>query len=686
MWKQPTNSLSCFEILLHNPQKSQILKLSLSRMRASLPKMGAPSPQCEKIFPNQFLVWGIRERSSIKESASSVKEFSGLGKNSGSGRQTSDICRSGEAESVGVVNAIQPLDLREVMRRYGSLTMTLWVVLLIFHYNCLSHFATQDLKHSLCLWSPVKQQAGFRISISQQQAHTEALVIRLEESLGISNLESGPKLAGAIIARKIPNRGAIKTILQNAWALFGEAKIFYLKENLFTVVVQDEDMADQIINGGPWSVMGYCFNIHRWPSSMAIEELPLHKVAFWIQAHGIPLNLLTAGNALEIGEKLGEVIEVEDPWEKGSRGFLRMRVLVDSNNPLPQGFWLPRAEGQSTWVEFKYERLSDFCFNCGKLGHLYRNCSSNRSQLDTFEETAYGEWMKTSAIRDSRAQINTQAPRGVRRRAGQIGVVSPGVLVARVSQSGEGRSGMPLATQPPLCTNQDALEHEPITQKELHPDTRVPSDASSSHERRLAEAKGKEAATSSEINSDLQVFNWNSEGVRQVDRVGHDRVILVEENCPSHWKWPTGKVGPNPFEERLKWAKTQIAFGKHYVTDWAATGPLERRQNVDLGLTDGILNEPVFMSPFDSIPANLYQAHHREVDEAFVRMGLKRDADPGWQKNKHEIKRAKPLRVRQVPGRGPEANSRQRRTLKSPKTPQETVEPLRLTIDDFSED
>ncbi|CAB4280012.1 unnamed protein product [Prunus armeniaca] len=128
-------------------------------------------------------------------------------------------------------------------------------------------------------------------------------------------------------------------------------------------------MADQIINEGPWFVIGFCFNVQRWPSNMAIEELPLHKVAYWIQAHGIPLNLLTARNALEIGEKLGKVKEVENPWEKGSRGFLHMR----------------------------------------------RN-------------------------HDSRAPINTQAPKGVQRKAREIGVVNPGVLVACVSQSGDGSS------------------------------------------------------------------------------------------------------------------------------------------------------------------------------------------------------------------------------------------------------
>ncbi|KAI5312029.1 hypothetical protein L3X38_041202 [Prunus dulcis] len=99
-------------------------------------------------------------------------------------------------------------------------------------------------------------------------------------------------------------------------------------------------MADQIINEGPWSIMGFCFNVQCWPSNMVIEELPLHKVAYWIQAHRIPLNLLTAGNTLEIREKLGEdsgCLELKDRvhgWKSNSsRCWISVSTVVSLDTP-----------------------------------------------------------------------------------------------------------------------------------------------------------------------------------------------------------------------------------------------------------------------------------------------------------------------------------------------------------------
>ena len=48
-----------------------------------------------------------------------------------------------------------------------------------------------------------------------------------------------------------------------------------------------------------------------------------------------------------------------------ARGFLRVRIIVNTQNPLITGCWLPREDDKDTWVEFRYERLQDFCYRCG---------------------------------------------------------------------------------------------------------------------------------------------------------------------------------------------------------------------------------------------------------------------------------------------------------------------------------
>ncbi|OMP09499.1 Zinc knuckle CX2CX4HX4C [Corchorus olitorius] len=47
-----------------------------------------------------------------------------------------------------------------------------------------------------------------------------------------------------------------------------------------------------------------------------------------------------------------------------------MRVGFDVCKPLVEDFWVPRKDKDKVLAGVKYERLADFCYICGRLGHV----------------------------------------------------------------------------------------------------------------------------------------------------------------------------------------------------------------------------------------------------------------------------------------------------------------------------
>lgn len=81
--------------------------------------------------------------------------------------------------------------------------------------------------------------------------------------------------------------------------------------------------------------MSQNFSVKRWPQQLALEEVMLRKVSFWIQMKGVRLHLSTEVNTRKLASHLGKVIEIEDL--SLARGFLRARVLMDTDHPLISG-------------------------------------------------------------------------------------------------------------------------------------------------------------------------------------------------------------------------------------------------------------------------------------------------------------------------------------------------------------
>ncbi|OMP07189.1 Zinc knuckle CX2CX4HX4C [Corchorus olitorius] len=85
-------------------------------------------------------------------------------------------------------------------------------------------------------------------------------------------------------------------------------------------------------------------------------------------------------------EKIGSLIEVEDPnlLVGTGKGHLRIRVALPISDSLVDVFWVPKGNGDRIWAVIRYERLLDFCFNFGQLGHVQKFCGAEISGLPRF--------------------------------------------------------------------------------------------------------------------------------------------------------------------------------------------------------------------------------------------------------------------------------------------------------------
>ncbi|CAB4269197.1 unnamed protein product [Prunus armeniaca] len=90
-------------------------------------------------------------------------------------------------------------------------------------------------------------------------------------------------------------------------------------------------------------------------------------------------------------------MEVENFEEVGFRGFLRIRVDLDTSKPLPPDFSIPYPAMGCLKIRLKYKGLEDFCLVCGRLGHS-RGCQHPPNPSFTVDGWGFGDEMRMAVI------------------------------------------------------------------------------------------------------------------------------------------------------------------------------------------------------------------------------------------------------------------------------------------------
>ncbi|CAL1383536.1 unnamed protein product [Linum trigynum] len=168
-----------------------------------------------------------------------------------------------------------------------------------------------------------------------------------------------------------------------AWGGYGEVNVQPTEtQNLFIFTFSNEEIREMIWRDRQWSLSNTLTAVEKYNGRGKPEEVPIEKVAMWVQIHRMHQNQRSEQNMVAIGTHYFPGLLDLDRASlefSGYRKFLRILVEVDLKDPVPIGFDFPFID-ESTGVDhcdvidFKYERLVELCYFCGRIGHNWPTC------------------------------------------------------------------------------------------------------------------------------------------------------------------------------------------------------------------------------------------------------------------------------------------------------------------------
>ncbi|GAU10145.1 hypothetical protein TSUD_423150, partial [Trifolium subterraneum] len=132
---------------------------------------------------------------------------------------------------------------------------------------------------------------------------------------------------------------------------------------------------EEVLKGGPWTFDNFTLIIDRLKIGVALQDIPLFHVNFWVQIHDVPIGMMLETVGKGLANYIGEFVEYDKNnntsfWRK----YMRVKVRVDVRSPLKIEKKIKLNGGKGGVVKFKYEKLGLFCFVCGRLGHAESKC------------------------------------------------------------------------------------------------------------------------------------------------------------------------------------------------------------------------------------------------------------------------------------------------------------------------
>ena len=205
-----------------------------------------------------------------------------------------------------------------------------------------------------------------------------------------------------VLSRRSIMLEALRKNIRMLWKPNKSLQLSVISDDLFLAEFEDERDKRRVMDMRPWHYEKQLVLLKEFDGEKDPKDMTLKWSPFWVQIYNLPLKSRTRETGRAIGASLGQVLEVdvEDTGVQWGR-CLRVKVEIDVTRKLIRGRKINIEKEEARWVQFKYERLPNFCYRCGLLEHDQRECSEKvgHGKGDEKEELQYGAWMRGDPVK-----------------------------------------------------------------------------------------------------------------------------------------------------------------------------------------------------------------------------------------------------------------------------------------------
>ncbi|CAD6250169.1 unnamed protein product [Miscanthus lutarioriparius] len=187
-----------------------------------------------------------------------------------------------------------------------------------------------------------------RLKLTLEESDAVEVADDIEEDLATSDCV----IIGKVLSQGVLHIQTITSALKPAWGNPKGLRMRTAGDNMFIADFGSKQDKNRVLDGSPWNIGKRAVLVQEFDASMRPSDIHFDHV------------------------DLGPVEKLEvDDQDRACGAYLRAKVQINITKPLMRGVSIFSTKRQvKEWYEVRYEKLPNYCYSCGIIGHSSVEC------------------------------------------------------------------------------------------------------------------------------------------------------------------------------------------------------------------------------------------------------------------------------------------------------------------------